>query len=69
MDALHAHVERHRARYVEALRALCRIPSVSFHNQAIPEAVGCATSMLSEVGAAVTLRRAEGASGGGFPWA
>ena len=62
MDALHAHVERHRARYVEALRALCRIPSVSFHNQAIPEAVGCATSMLSEVGAAVTLRRAEGAT-------
>jgi len=62
MDRLHAHIERNRDRYVETLRTLCRIPSVSFHNQGIPEAVRCLTSLLTALGADVALRRAEGAS-------
>jgi len=62
MDRLHAHVDRNRDRYVETLRTLCRIPSVSFHHQGIPEAVSCLTSLLTALGADVALRSAEGAN-------
>ena len=58
-DSLRAYVGGHRNQYVETLRRLCRIPSVS--NQAVPEAVGFLTSCLRDLGAEVVLREAAGA--------
>jgi acetylornithine deacetylase/succinyl-diaminopimelate desuccinylase-like protein len=59
--ALDVHVDHHRDRYLETLRRLCRIPSVSANHPAIPEAVRYLTSLLRELGAQVQIRETAGA--------
>jgi acetylornithine deacetylase/succinyl-diaminopimelate desuccinylase-like protein len=61
MGDLHAQVARHAARYVEALRTLCQIPSVSFHGTGTTEAVEYLTAALRKLGADVAVRETGGA--------
>ena len=58
MERLYAYIDAHRDTYVEFLRRLIRIPSVSFHNQGIDEGARYVASALGELGAEISTLRA-----------
>lgn len=62
MERIDAHIDAHRDEYVERLRALCRIPTVSARRERIDEGAAHVAGLLERLGARVVVLNAESGS-------